>query len=592
MDKLKIIDLFSGAGGLSSGFEQTGRFEVIGAVELNPAAAETYIKNHGNNPNIIIKAEGSIQSNITEIKFKEFIDNKRVDSSKLVVIGGPPCQGFSNANRQKNYLISGNNQLVKEFVRAIDEMRPKAFLMENVKAIESVKHKFFVTQHKKDKDYSSENHLREITAMNSKYSIDKPIWKDDLITLLDSEFNSLQTAIKYIVQKKYDTPIIDDERLVSRLRVIEKEYIQKSRAKSKSKSPKSVAEIKELVNHLAGQIDQMLINNDDLGIAPVIIQALPSLQKLIDGELDLQNAKNTIGPLIDINTLLIHLRELKDEGIVNTLKVDMKSPLKVYASVKSYNVVEYLRCVFEYFDYDIDSGPITASDFGVPQKRSRFIMIGTYKARYKPELPIRKLKRLFYTRDAISDLASVPPEADMKKYKALDYPDFPIDNPLQKYFRKGSEKLHNHINTASNSLSLKRFEEIRESGGKNFHSLSDEMKDTYTDASRTQTTIYLRLNYDDHSPTVVNIRKSMWNHPENAVSLSVREAARLQSFKDKHIFCGTKDQQYQQVGNAVPPLMARAIAESLLKSLGIEPETPLDKELQELVVYENEEALV
>lgn len=67
---------------------------------------------------------------------------KGIDPSETVVIGGPPCQGFSNANRQKNYLISGNNQLVKEYARAIDTVRPVAFLMENVKTMSSPTHKF------------------------------------------------------------------------------------------------------------------------------------------------------------------------------------------------------------------------------------------------------------------------------------------------------------------------------------------------------------------------------------------------------------------------------------------------------------------
>ena len=50
-------------------------------------------------------------------------------------------------------------------------------------------------------------------------------------------------------------------------------------------------------------------------------------------------------------------------------------------------------------------------------------------------------------------------------------------------------------------------------------------------------------------------------------AVSVREAARLQTFPDSFVFCGTKDKQYQQVGNAVPPIMAKAIAESLAKQL-------------------------
>lgn len=60
-----------------------------------------------------------------------------------IVIGGPPCQGFSNANRQKNHLISMNNGLVKEYFRAIKEIKPKAFVMENVSMLRSDTHRFY-----------------------------------------------------------------------------------------------------------------------------------------------------------------------------------------------------------------------------------------------------------------------------------------------------------------------------------------------------------------------------------------------------------------------------------------------------------------
>lgn len=59
----------------------------------------------------------------------------------------------------------------------------------------------------------------------------------------------------------------------------------------------------------------------------------------------------------------------------------------------------------------------------------------------------------------------------------------------------------------------------------------------------------------------------MWIHPVQDRAISVREAARLQTFPDSFIFCGTKDQQYQQVGNAVPPIMAKAIAKKVAKLL-------------------------
>jgi len=97
--------------------------------------------------------------------------------------------------------------------------------------------------------------------------------------------------------------------------------------------------------------------------------------------------------------------------------------------------------------------------------------------------------------------------------------------------------------------------------------LKNELKSTYSDAERTQNTIYMRLRYDEPSGTVVNVRKSMWIHPELDRAISIREAARLQTFPDSFIFEGTKDSQYQQVGNAVPPFLAKAIAMSIADAL-------------------------
>ena len=108
-----------------------------------------------------------------------------------------------------------------------------------------------------------------------------------------------------------------------------------------------------------------------------------------------------------------------------------------------------------------------------------------------------------------------------------------------------------------------RFASLKE--GENFHDLDAALKDNYAVPERTQNSIYLRLDSSKPSETVVNVRKSMWIHPTLNRAISVREAARLQSFPDRFVFRGTKDSQYQQVGNAVPPLMAKGIAETLLK---------------------------
>ena len=129
--------------------------------------------------------------------------------------------------------------------------------------------------------------------------------------------------------------------------------------------------------------------------------------------------------------------------------------------------------------------------------------------------------------------------------------------------RKGSTGVKNHISTKTSDVAMQRFKAIEQ--GKNFHSLDAALKGTYSKPERTQKTIYLRLDPNKVSGTVVNVRKSMWIHPILDRAISVREAARLQSFPDSFVFHGPKDSQYQQVGNAVPPLLAEGIAEQVLK---------------------------
>ena len=130
-NSLKVIDIFSGAGGLSKGFQDSG-FRIISAVEINKKLSQTFKKNF-----------------LDTTIFEE--DIKKIDSKNLllnhkyvdVIIGGPPCQGFSMSGyriRKKNaFLDDPRNILFKEFFRVIKQLKPKIFLMENVQGILSMK---------------------------------------------------------------------------------------------------------------------------------------------------------------------------------------------------------------------------------------------------------------------------------------------------------------------------------------------------------------------------------------------------------------------------------------------------------------------
>ena len=128
-----VVDLFAGAGGLSLGFTQTGNYKVVAAFEKNEFAAETYKKN---NPEV------ELYNDVCSANYDEL---KKKYGNIDIVIGGPPCQGFSNANRQHNTAINQNNMLVKQYIRAILELNPKAFIMENVGMLKSDVHKFYKT---------------------------------------------------------------------------------------------------------------------------------------------------------------------------------------------------------------------------------------------------------------------------------------------------------------------------------------------------------------------------------------------------------------------------------------------------------------
>lgn len=577
--KYNLIDLFAGAGGLSNGFQQTGRFKIAGAVEINKSAIETYVHNHKSEKEIIITPPDGEVSDISNLDFKRIMMEKGLHPSETVVIGGPPCQGFSNANRQKNYLISGNNQLVKEYARAIDEVRPVAFLMENVKTMNSATHKFFVTEHVDNSiyAYSSEKHLQKIN--NGEH----PFWQVDELILLETTKVEYKELIDRIVEMKHVKPLITNEIELSRIRsVIRKLKKTKTYNPTSVKEKKELLEIKQVINSLL-KYDSGELNAEEKFI-DIVNKALDTFKEIANGSnTDNQKLLNNLQSFTEINQLLRYLKELEDERIYKVEgpkaedpEIDGDGKLKVIVKVKSYNIVVYLEKFFKYLGYKITLGTVHSNHYFVPQKRQRFMILGVKADVTKCDeitFPKRYTENDFTVRDAISDLEKISPSQNVEENELL-YNVALNKTLMQKYYRSEINKniLYNHINTASEPLSRKRFEEIKKNEGKNFHSLSTELKEvSYTDASRTQNTVYLRLDYDIPSPTVINVRKSMWQHPTKAVALSIREAARLQSFKDDYIFKGSKDKQYQQIGNAVPPLMARAMAEQILYYLGEEP---------------------
>jgi len=160
--------------------------------------------------------------------------------------------------------------------------------------------------------------------------------------------------------------------------------------------------------------------------------------------------------------------------------------------------------------------------------------------------------------DAISDLPELSNGnlVDIHKYKSA------AKNEFQSMMRKNTnDNVPNNLTTKHSELSIMRFMNIRQ--GENLIALHKRRPDlvaNYKNMDNCHNWIYLRLHSQRPSVVLNNFRKNMLIHPHESRGLSVREAARFQSFPDCYVFQGPLGFQQQQVANAVPPLLANAIA--------------------------------
>ncbi len=296
-------------------------------------------------------------------------------------------------------------------------------------------------------------------------------------------------------------------------------------------------------------------------------EAFNAVQSYYENVCDPDELKAVIEPAIMIQRMLSKALEIFENNLIVD---DYDSSNGVVVTIRSYAVFDYLRAILQASpnNYTIDARVLNAADFGAPQKRMRFVVMGIKKDLVeKVELPQGTFTEDNYRTvfDAIGDLEDVPTVTDIAEDVGTPLPKKDSLGELGNALRD-TDVLKNHVVTKTRDTAMERFKALKQ--GQNFHSLDDSLKtNTYTDASRTQNTVYLRLNYNRPSGTVINVRKSMWVHPVLDRAVSIREAARLQTFPDSFVFCGSKDKQYQQVGNAVPPMLANVIAKSLIKQL-------------------------
>jgi DNA (cytosine-5)-methyltransferase 1 len=202
---------------------------------------------------------------------------------------------------------------------------------------------------------------------------------------------------------------------------------------------------------------------------------------------------------------------------------------------------------FEQLGYKVVCKVLLSSEFGVPQNRRRAFFIGT-KNKNEFIFPEPINQKIISSKEAISDLTENT-IADGTKYKTEPKSDY------QKMIRKGSNSIFNHEITNHSDQTVEIIAMVPDGG--NYKNLPIELQKT-----RNVNIAWTRLNSKKPSFTIDTGHRHHFHYKYNRVP-TVRESARIQSFPDSFVFLGSKTSQYKQVGNAVPPLLAKVLAEEI-----------------------------
>ncbi len=202
--------------------------------------------------------------------------------------------------------------------------------------------------------------------------------------------------------------------------------------------------------------------------------------------------------------------------------------------------------------FAVSSWVLNAADFGVPQRRSRVFVIGSREG-CKIETPEPTCSDHLTVHEALSDLPRLPNGASDSR---LPYRHGPHSKYAQS-MRRGLKSCANHLVTRNAPHIVRRYQYVPQGG--NWEDIPPRLMRNYRDRRKCHTGIYHRLRNSRPAIVIGNFRKNMLIHPNEDRGLSVREAARLQSFPDCYEFKGSIGFQQQQVGNAVPPLLAHAV---------------------------------
>ena len=614
-----FVDLFAGAGGFSEGFLQAEHnnkfFDFVVANDINENCELTHVVRY--NHQLGLEAE-FLKQDITE---PDFLDNllEKIDGRQIdVVCGGPPCQSFSLAGKRKKF--DKKDDLFSHYLEVIKVLQPKYFVMENVKGILT-----------KEKGKIKELIIKEINSIVDTKEIPllisfiKKIRKESNSLLFDSIIKRVE--LEKLLEKDKETGKADFITFVeNRFRKL----TPKIADYKTSKTDENINTIRHGFNLLARTKEWEKLKRDIIREKDFCNIDSDNFSTAFTDFLTEISSENVISKIEDAFKILkVPSNYKKDcEDIITSLKIYTTSFDESIEILKSHcdtkqnkeleTILESIRL------YKIEQPFVAnASNYGVPQNRERVLFIGCRKdQKYISEIPATVSEEEKVTIfEALYDLDFIANNQEAHRYELVDISaqyngtakkmtkllkKRRIDGkPISKggksfaewskkgrlierfkpqtkpFYVRNSEALengekyfdilNNHKTSNQNETVIERLGVILKNG--NYRKAQPELEKLNLSTNKRN---YNVLKPDEQSSTIMTIADD-YIHYNSARSLTVREMARLQSFDDSFVFQGkrstggnnrkTEVPQYTLVGNAVPPLLARAVASEILKHI-------------------------
>jgi len=607
------LDLFAGAGGFSEGFLQayTGDkyFDFRLASDINKNCELTHKVRYNKMLGLDTKfiCQDIMDDSFLPNLLKE-IGNQKID----VVTGGPSCQSFSLAGRRKK--LDKRDDLFYHYLKVIKALRPKYFIMENVKGILT-----------KDEGRIKDRILREIRSIVDDMNMSQlySFLEENLKNKIDESLYSCLHLRLCMESSESDLQKINELFFANLEQQLKN--LTKNLDYSVSKSDESVntirhglllLQMKEQRDEIRKQIIQLKttthIDNDTFVDGYNSLIETISDEKILDKITNAVDVVANMGKCVEVANVLKKSLEILTytfdeciDFIKNQLVVDKKLIDKlerIMKEVRLYNISEPIV--------------LLSSNYGVPQNRERVVFIGCRNDQELiTEIPATvaesekvKVYEAIWDLDMVGngDTAAeyrkanvIPAYEDVKRRRTVQGK--PDDDGMlfSEWARKGRLEhrftfdmkpfyvmnldeleqpnkyvqmdLFNHQTSQQNEIVRQRLQIIAKHG--DYDKSKAELKIKGLESQKRN---YVVLNPISQSPTVCTMPDD-FIHYSACRPMTVREMARLQSFDDSFVFQGKRQTggnnrqkeipQYTLVGNAVPPLMARAIAETLLKHI-------------------------